>query len=173
RGSGREMGRSPAGAAAAGAPARPGQERATVAALARDGRCIVPATRHGDEPQPAACLRQSTRSAAYSRRNCLHPAQACVGRRGAGASDHGAQARNTTCIRHSCAVALLQSGTDVTVIRDYLGHASVETTGRYITTNLQMKRDALKTFWKHAGLEPDRAKPWKPKPNLLPFMQSL
>ena len=75
--------------------------------------------------------------------------------------------------RHSCAVALLQSGTDVTVIRDYLGHASVETTGRYITTNLQMKRDALKTFWKHAGLEPDRAKPWKPKPNLLAFMQSL
>lgn len=28
-------------------------------------------------------------------------------------------------LRHSCAVALLQSGTDVTVIRDYLGHASV------------------------------------------------
>ena len=36
-------------------------------------------------------------------------------------------------LRHSCAVALLQSGTDITVIRDYLGHASVGTTGRYIT----------------------------------------
>lgn len=33
-------------------------------------------------------------------------------------------------LRHSCAVALLQSGTDVTVIRDYLGHASVATSGR-------------------------------------------
>jgi site-specific recombinase XerD len=76
-------------------------------------------------------------------------------------------------LRHSCAVALLQSGTDVTVIRDYLGHASVATTGRYITTNLQMKRDALETFWKHAGIEPAQAKPWKPKANLLAFLQSL
>jgi integrase/recombinase XerD len=40
-------------------------------------------------------------------------------------------------LRHSCAVALLQSGTDVIVIRDYLGHASVATTGRYMTANLQ------------------------------------
>ena len=62
-------------------------------------------------------------------------------------------------LRHSCAVALLQSGTDVTVIRDYLGHASVATTGRYITTNLQMKRDAMETFWEHAGIEPAKAKP--------------
>jgi integrase/recombinase XerD len=76
-------------------------------------------------------------------------------------------------LRHSCAVALLQSGTDVTVIRDYLGHASVATTGRYITTNLQMKRDALEMFWEHAGIEPARAKPWRPKPDLLAFLQSL
>ncbi len=76
-------------------------------------------------------------------------------------------------LRHSCAVALLQSGTDVTVIRDYLGHTSVATTGRYITTNLQMKRDAMQTFWKHAGIEPARAKPWRPKPDLLAFLQSL
>jgi site-specific recombinase XerD len=76
-------------------------------------------------------------------------------------------------LRHSCAVALLQSGTDVTVIRDYLGHASIATTGRYITTNLQMKRDALQTFWKHAGIEPARTRSWKPKADLLAFLQSL
>jgi integrase/recombinase XerD len=76
-------------------------------------------------------------------------------------------------LRHSCAVGLLQSGTDVTVIRDYLGHASVATTGRYITTNLQMKREAMQAFWKHAGLEPSNAKPWRPKPDLLAFLQSL
>jgi Phage integrase family len=34
-------------------------------------------------------------------------------------------------LRHSCAVGLLQAGVDVTVIRDYLGHASVATTSRY------------------------------------------
>jgi integrase/recombinase XerD len=76
-------------------------------------------------------------------------------------------------LRHSCAVALLQSGTDITVIRDYLGHASVATTGRYITTNLQMKRDAMEMFWRHSGIGPANAKAWKPKPDLLAFLQSL
>lgn len=54
-------------------------------------------------------------------------------------------------LRHSCACALLQAGVDITVIRDYLGHASVATTSRYITTNLQMKRDALEAFWNVLG----------------------
>lgn len=76
-------------------------------------------------------------------------------------------------LRHSCAVALLQSGTDVTVIRDYLGHASVATTGRYITTNLQMKREAMLAFWKKAGIEPANAKTWKPKGDMLAFLKSL
>jgi integrase/recombinase XerD len=76
-------------------------------------------------------------------------------------------------LRHSCAAALLQSGTDVTVIRDYLGHASIATTGRYITTNLQMKREAMETFWQHSGIEPANPEPWKPKPGLLAFLQSL
>ena len=76
-------------------------------------------------------------------------------------------------LRHSCAAGLLQSGTDVTVIRDYLGHASVATTGRYITINLQMKRDAMQAFWKKAGIKPANAKPWKPKADLLSFLQSL
>lgn len=76
-------------------------------------------------------------------------------------------------LRHSCAVALLQAGNDPTVIRDYLGHASVATTNRYISSNLQMKREALERFWRHAGLSPTRATPWKPKPDLLAFLKSL
>jgi len=39
-------------------------------------------------------------------------------------------------LRHSCAVALLQSGMDITVIRDYLGHVSIATTNRYVATIL-------------------------------------
>ena len=46
-------------------------------------------------------------------------------------------------LRHSCAVALLQAGVDITVIRDYLGHASVTTTSRCVTTNLEMKEQVL------------------------------
>ena len=76
-------------------------------------------------------------------------------------------------MRHSCAVALLQAGVDVSVIRDYLGHASVATTSRYITTNLQMKRDVLEAFWKRAGLSPAPLRKWRPSPKLLTFLENL
>jgi len=76
-------------------------------------------------------------------------------------------------LRHSCAVALLQAGVDVTVIRDYLGHASIATTSRYVTSNLQMKRDVLDAFWQRAGLARGKRGPWKPKPDLLRFLTSL
>lgn len=78
-------------------------------------------------------------------------------------------------LRHSCAVALLQAGVDPTVIRDYLGHASVATTNRYITSNTAMKRDALAAFWKRAGLTSSAAtrSRWRPKPGVLDFLSSL
>jgi site-specific recombinase XerD len=76
-------------------------------------------------------------------------------------------------LRHSCAVALLQSGVGLTVIRDYLGHVSVATTNRYVTSNLKMKRDVLEAFWKRAGLEPRRRARWRPTPKLLGFLASL
>ncbi len=76
-------------------------------------------------------------------------------------------------LRHSCAVALLQAGVDVTVIRDYLGHASVATTSRYIATNLKMKREVLEAFWKRAGIDTPRSTKWRPAPELLRFLSSL
>ncbi len=76
-------------------------------------------------------------------------------------------------LRHSCAVALLQAGNDLTVIRDYLGHSSVATTNRYLSCNLQMKREALDRFWRRAGLHPSGATAWKPTPDLLSFLSSL
>ncbi len=76
-------------------------------------------------------------------------------------------------LRHSCVVAVLQAGVDVSVIRDYLGHASVATTSRYITTNLQMKRQILDAFWKRAGLAPAWARKWQPSPKLLTFLQQF
>jgi len=76
-------------------------------------------------------------------------------------------------MRHSCAVALLQAGVDVSVIRDYLGHASIATTSRYITTNLKMKRDVLNAFWNHAGLNAASGRPWHPSPKLLAFLEKL
>jgi site-specific recombinase XerD len=76
-------------------------------------------------------------------------------------------------MRHSCAVALLQAGVDLTVIRDYLGHESVATTGRYTKTNLQMKRRVLDAFWRRAGLTRTRDPRWRPNPDLLAYLASL
>jgi integrase/recombinase XerD len=76
-------------------------------------------------------------------------------------------------LRHSCAVGLLQSGIDITVIRDYLGHASVSTTSRYVTTNLEMKRQVLDAFWNRSGLGRTDARKWKPSGKLLAFLETL
>jgi site-specific recombinase XerD len=76
-------------------------------------------------------------------------------------------------LRHSCAVALLQAGIDLTAIRDYLGHSSVATTGRYLQTNLAMKREVLSQFWKRAGLECGQPKRWRPSQGLLAYLESI
>jgi len=94
---------------------------------------------------------------------------------------HAAETRRTLrrrrvtphVLRHSCAVALLQAGVDVSVIRDYLGHASIATTSRYITTNLEMKRKVLQAFWARAGLDRKSAARWRPSSKLLEFLSSL
>ena len=76
-------------------------------------------------------------------------------------------------LRHSCAVALLQAGVDLTTIRDQLGHVSVATTSRYATSNLKLKRSALEAFWAAAGLSPSRQKAWRQSPKLSQFLQSI
>ena len=76
-------------------------------------------------------------------------------------------------LRHSCAVGLLQAGVELTAIRDYLGHSSIATTGRYLQTNLEMKREVLNQFWRTAGLEPKAATRWRPSQKLLGFLKSL
>ena len=46
-------------------------------------------------------------------------------------------------LRHTTATHLLHAGVDLITISHWLGHASVETTNRYATVNLDMKRAAV------------------------------
>lgn len=46
-------------------------------------------------------------------------------------------------LRHTTAMHLLQAGVDLNTIRCWLGHASVNTTNRYVEIDLEMKRRAL------------------------------
>jgi integrase/recombinase XerD len=46
-------------------------------------------------------------------------------------------------LRHSTAVHLLRSGVDLATIAHWLGHASINTTNRYTTIDLELKQRAL------------------------------
>jgi integrase len=46
-------------------------------------------------------------------------------------------------MRHSTAVHLLRAGVDIVTISQWLGHASVTTTNRYATVDLETKRKAI------------------------------
>ena len=47
-------------------------------------------------------------------------------------------------IRHTTAMHLLQSGVDMSVIRMWLGHVSLNTTHDYVELDVEMKRQALR-----------------------------
>jgi len=45
--------------------------------------------------------------------------------------------------RHTCAMHMLQSGIELSVIRSWLGHVNLATTNAYVEIDLEMKRKAL------------------------------
>ena len=75
-------------------------------------------------------------------------------------------------MRHSCAIYLLKSGVDLPTISHWLGHASVETTNRYATADLEMKRQALaRAGPPGVSLGPPAA--WRRDASLLEWLESL
>jgi len=48
--------------------------------------------------------------------------------------------------RHTTAMHLLQSGVDLTVIKNWLGHVNLDTTHAYVEINLEMKKKALSSY---------------------------
>jgi integrase/recombinase XerD len=73
-------------------------------------------------------------------------------------------------MRHSTAVYLLQTGSDLVTISQWLGHASVNTTNRYTTVDLEMKRKAIEK-----AKSPGRTRPasWRKNPSILEWLESL
>jgi integrase/recombinase XerD len=75
-------------------------------------------------------------------------------------------------MRHSCAIYLLKSGVDLPTISHWLGHASVNTTNRYATADLEMKRQALA----RAGPPGDciaSLAPWRHDASVIEWLESL
>ncbi|MFZ0732398.1 MAG: tyrosine-type recombinase/integrase [Candidatus Sulfotelmatobacter sp.] len=73
--------------------------------------------------------------------------------------------------RHSVGVQLVAAGVDVTVIRNWLGHARLDTTNLYARANLETKRKALEQV--DATTKPSKPPRWKQEPDLLAWLNSL
>jgi site-specific recombinase XerD len=73
--------------------------------------------------------------------------------------------------RHTAAVHLVTAGVDVTVIRSWLGHASLDTTNHYARASVETKRKALE---KVAGSSrPGKVPRWKRDAELMVWLDSL
>ena len=68
-------------------------------------------------------------------------------------------------------VAMVTAGVDITVIRSWLGHVSLDTTNHYARANLETKRMALEQVDKSS--RPTKPPRWKRDPNLLNWLNSL
>ena len=78
-------------------------------------------------------------------------------------------------LRHSTAVLLLRSGVDLSVIRSWLGHVSLETTAHYARMTALDKREALDRFFTLGKVlaRDDATARWDRDPALLEWLASL
>lgn len=73
--------------------------------------------------------------------------------------------------RHAAAVHLLRSGNELTVVRSWLGHVSIETTHHYTEIDLQMKRKALEAC--QPVPKPNGKPAWKKDGDLVAWLEAL
>jgi len=87
------------------------------------------------------------------------------------ASKTGLILDSAPAFRHAAGVMLVSSGTDVTVIRSFLGHENLDTTNLYARANLETKRQALERA--SASARPGKPPRWRRDPELLTWLDSL
>jgi site-specific recombinase XerD len=75
-------------------------------------------------------------------------------------------------MRHSTAVHLLRAGVDIVTISQWLGHASVTTTNRYATVDLEMKRKAIEQARPTDAPSPGAAS-WRTDASILEWLEAL
>jgi integrase/recombinase XerC len=73
--------------------------------------------------------------------------------------------------RHATAVHLVSAGVDITVIRSWLGHVSLDTTNHYAQANLETKRKALERVG--APTPGGKQPPWKRDASVLAWLDTL
>lgn len=76
-------------------------------------------------------------------------------------------------VRHSRAMHLLEANTPLVVIRDFLGHEDIGTTGIYARANIEMKRKALEKANDFSPTLPESQTIWNTDKNLLSWLEGL
>jgi len=75
-------------------------------------------------------------------------------------------------MRHSTAVHLLKAGVDISTISQWLGHASLTTTNRYATIDLEMKRRAIEKA-RPTGRARSGPALWRTNTSILDWLAAL
>jgi integrase/recombinase XerD len=73
--------------------------------------------------------------------------------------------------RHTTALHLIQSGVDIVVVKDWLGHADIRTTSLYIDINIEMRRKALEQC-PPPGVKKDEPMLWH-QPQVMALLHSI
>jgi integrase/recombinase XerD len=74
--------------------------------------------------------------------------------------------------RHTTALHLIEAGNDITVVKDWLGHADLKTTSQYIEVSVQRKREALEKIPAPANSNDTEPPRWK-QPVIMEFLSCL
>jgi len=71
--------------------------------------------------------------------------------------------------RHTTALHLIEAGNDITIVKDWLGHADIKTTSQYVEVSVERKRKALEKLPPPDGGLPPESPQWK-QPALMEFL---
>lgn len=75
--------------------------------------------------------------------------------------------------RHTTALHMIQSNVDISVVKEWLGHASIKTTSLYVEINIEMKRITLADFPPPASSKTASERPNWRKPSVMEFLVNL
>lgn len=73
--------------------------------------------------------------------------------------------------RHTTALHMIQANIDISVVKDWLGHADIRTTSLYVEINTEMKRKALEKC-PPPGIEQDETPLWH-QPAVMALLNSI
>ncbi len=74
--------------------------------------------------------------------------------------------------RHTTALHLIEAGNDITIVKDWLGHADIKTTSQYVEVSIERKRKAIEKFTPPGSETNAEVPKWK-IPGIIEFLERL